>query len=72
MGDFKDWLLVILGNIFIVILAVRMIGAWMKREYGDMMTNAVLGLIVAYIVYDSDGAVGLMKRLAGMIFGNLF
>lgn len=69
LAGFKDWAIVVIGNIFIVILLVRMIGAWAKREYGDLMTNAVLAILIGFLVYANDAAIALIQRLGGLVFG---
>lgn len=68
-GAFKDWALLILGNIFIVIMAIRALTAYMKRDWGDFTTNLVVAIVIAYIVYANDSAMALLTRLANMVFG---
>lgn len=66
--DFKTAVLLILGNIFIIILAVRTLGHWMKREWGEMTAHIVGAILVAFVVYAPDTAVSLLNRAAETIF----
>lgn len=56
------------GNIFIIVLAVRMLGHYAKREWGEMVASLIGAIIVAFIVYANDAAVALLKRVGEMIF----
>lgn len=67
--SFKDWVLVIAGNVFIVVLVVRGIGHWVKREWGDLIVHFLVAILLAAFVYMTDQTVAVMKTLAKMIFG---
>ena len=45
-ADFKDWVLVIAGNIFIAILVLRAIGHYFKREWGELFGHIAAGVLV--------------------------
>lgn len=66
--DFKNAVLLLAGNIFIIVLAVRMLGHYAKREWGEMVASLIGAIIVAFIVYANDAAVALLKRVGEMIF----
>lgn len=68
-AEFKDWALILAGNIFIVILIVRIVGAYAKREWGELLTNFCAAVIIAALIYMNEQFVGLLKQLAGLIFG---
>lgn len=59
----KDAILVILGNIFIIILAVRAVSYYAKREWGDLITHVAAGILIAAIIYFPDQVVSLLKSL---------
>lgn len=68
-GAFKDWALVVLGNIFIVIMLVRAIMAYTKRDWGDFATNLIVAIVVAFLVYANDAAIALIVNIGRMVFG---
>lgn len=63
-GDgLKDNVLIILGNIFIIILAARAVGYYAKREWGELVTHLVAGILIAAIIYFPDQVVGMLKSM---------
>lgn len=69
-GDaFKDWVIAILGNIFIIIMAVRMVGHYTKREWGELIGNVIMAVIVAAIVYMPDQFIGLLRGVWNLFTG---
>lgn len=69
LSGLKDWIIVLAGNIFIVILVVRALGAYAKRDWGDLVTNLVVAVVIGFLVYANDSAVALIKHLANLAFG---
>ena len=69
LSGVKDWAILTVGNLFIIILLIRVIGAWAKREWGDLFTNLVGAVVIAFLVYANDSAVALLKQLANLAFG---
>ncbi|WP_237236693.1 hypothetical protein [Rothia nasimurium] len=72
MTDFaglKDWFIVIAGNLFIVIMIARALGAYAKRDWGDLITNLAVAVVIGFLVYANDSAVALIKHLANLAFG---
>lgn len=67
--ELKDWILLVAGNVFIVVLAVRAVGYYAKREWGEMLGHLVAGIIVAGLVYATDQSIGILRTLWGMIAG---
>ena len=66
----KDTVLVILGNIFIIILAARAVGYYAKREWGEMITHVVGGIFVAAVVYFPDDVVKFLKAMWSAFSGS--
>ncbi|MEU2086528.1 hypothetical protein ABZ569_32235 [Streptomyces albus] len=62
-ADLKTWVLVIVGNLFIAVLAVRLLGHYAKREWGDMVTNLIGAVILVGVIYFPDSFVSLLKAL---------
>lgn len=65
----KDWVIVVVGNVFIIILLFRVIGAWAKREWGELLTNLVMAVVIGFLVYANDAAIALIKQLGNLAFG---
>lgn len=59
----KDAILIILGNLFIIILAARAVGYYAKREWGELITHVAAGVVIAAIIYFPDEVVSLLKSL---------
>lgn len=60
-ANLKDWVLVIAGNIFIVILGVRAVTYYAKKEWGEMVGHLLAGVLVAACVYTPQTVVDLLK-----------
>ncbi|MER7112252.1 hypothetical protein [Streptomyces sp. NPDC000229] len=65
----KDWVLLIAGNIFIVILAVRGIGYYAKREWGELIGHLMAAVVIAGIVYAPNVAIGLFRGIWEKVAG---
>lgn len=68
-AEFKDWVLILAGNIFIVVLVFRSIGAYTKRDWGELITNIVAGIIIAGLIYANDTTMNLLKSIWNLIAG---
>lgn len=69
LSGLKDWFIVIAGNIFIIIMVGRAIGAYSKRDWGDLITNLAVAVVIGFLVYANDSAIALIKHLANLAFG---
>ncbi|MFF3764637.1 hypothetical protein ACFYYR_11200 [Streptomyces sp. NPDC001922] len=68
-SDLKKWILLIAGNVFIVILAVRGIGYYAKREWGELIGHLMAAVVIAGIVYAPNVAVDLFKGIWSKVAG---
>ena len=68
-AEFKDWALILAGNIFIVIFLVRVVGSYAKREWGELVTNFFAAAIIAALIYMNEQFIELLKGLASLVFG---
>ena len=57
----RDAVLVVLGNVCIVIHAVRAVGYYARREWGEMVMHLVGGVLVAAVIYFPSQVVELLK-----------
>lgn len=68
-AELKDYVIILAGNIFIVILVIRMISHWAKREWGELLTNFLIAVFIAWIVYSTDTFINFLRWLANKIAG---
>lgn len=69
-GDaFKDWVIAIIGNVFMIILVVRSVGYYMKREWGELIGHLLVAVVVASIVYFPDQFIGLLQGVWNLFTG---
>lgn len=61
-ADFKDWVLIIAGNIFIVILVIRSVGYYARKEWGEFVGHIVGAILVGGLIYANDAAMALLKQ----------
>ncbi|MET9183262.1 TcpD family membrane protein [Kitasatospora aureofaciens] len=67
---FKNWALLIIGNGFIIFCAFRLVGQFMKEEWGRMTTTIVAAVLVAGFVWFPDTAKTLLGDVWTKISGN--
>lgn len=67
--EFKDWVLAIAGNIFIVILVIRALGHWAKREWGDIIVHIIAAVLIGSFIYATDETLKVIKAIGHVIFG---
>jgi hypothetical protein len=68
-ADFKDWVLVIAGNIFIAILVLRSIGHYFKREWGELFGHLAAGVLVGGLIYANNETINVLKGFWGLLAG---
>ncbi|MET8703659.1 TcpD family membrane protein [Kitasatospora sp. NPDC004723] len=66
----KTWLLIIIGNFFIILIAARGVGHFMKQQWGELITMIVAGVVVAGFVYFPDTAIALLGDIWTKVSGN--
>ncbi|MFF6852751.1 hypothetical protein [Streptomyces antimycoticus] len=68
-AELKDWILIITGNVFFAILAMRATGHFLKKEWGEMVTMGVAAVFVAAVIWYPDGVkdvlTGIWNKVAG-------
>lgn len=68
-AEFTAWVIIVAGNVFIAILVVRMLSHYAKREWGDMLTNFLVAVFLAWIIYATDSFIAFLRWVAGRISG---
>ncbi|MFI9005523.1 MULTISPECIES: hypothetical protein [Streptomyces] len=65
----KTWVLLVVGNIFIAFLAIRAVGHFIKKEWGEMVSLLVAAVFVGGIIWAptvvKDMLLGIWNKVAG-------
>ncbi|MCF3100083.1 hypothetical protein [Streptomyces roseoverticillatus] len=67
--ELKTWVIAVAGNIFLIVLAVRAIGHYAKREWGELLAHFMAGVVVAGFVYASDSTKGMLTAIWNKVAG---
>lgn len=70
--SFEELVLKILGNVFMVIAAVRAIGYYVKKEWGEMIGHIIFSVVLAGFIYFTDQMLGIFKFLWNVTLGAWF
>ncbi|GAB3611552.1 hypothetical protein GCM10027414_36780 [Humibacter ginsengiterrae] len=70
--SFEQLALSIIGNIFLVVLVIRAFGAYLKKEWGDLITELVFAVILAGFIYFTDQMLAVLKFLWNITIGAWF
>ncbi len=65
----KNAILIIIGNAFIVFLAIRAFGAWARKEWGELFGVIAGAVLVAGIIYFPDQIVSLLQAIWKLLTG---
>ncbi|MET9365793.1 hypothetical protein ABZX93_33460 [Streptomyces sp. NPDC006632] len=65
----KTWVFLIAGNIFLIVLVVRAIGHYAKREWGDLIGHVIAGVVVAGFVFATDTTKGMFIEIWNKVAG---
>lgn len=67
--SFGNSIIAILGSLVMVILVVRIVIAYGKKQWGEMITEVVAVVFVGWFVWFPDSAKTTIKDVAKSIFG---
>ncbi|MFD4535583.1 hypothetical protein ACFWNL_35925 [Kitasatospora sp. NPDC058397] len=67
---FKNWALLLVGNVFAAWLAIRAVGHFIKKEWGDLIQMVFAALAVGAFVWFPDGVKTVLGDLWTKISGN--
>lgn len=70
--EFQELALKIVGNIFTVVFLVRALGAYIKKDWGDMISQIVFAVVLVGFIYFTDQAIGVLKFLWNITAGSWF
>lgn len=65
----KNAIITILGSLVMIILVIRIVTAYGKKQYGEMITELIAVIFVAWFVFTPDSAQSTIVSLAKTIFG---
>ncbi|MFK0296630.1 hypothetical protein ACIQU6_40020 [Streptomyces sp. NPDC090442] len=69
-SQLKDWILIVVGNLFVAFLALRALGHFLKKEWGEMVTLFVAAVAVAAVIWAPDTVKALLTGVWGKISGS--
>ncbi|MEU8580536.1 hypothetical protein [Streptomyces abikoensis] len=69
-AELQSWVLLVAGNIFLIVLAVRAIGHYAKREWGELLGHFVAGVVVAGFVFASDTSKAMLIAVWNKVAGS--
>ncbi|MFJ3673663.1 hypothetical protein ACIPSE_45200 [Streptomyces sp. NPDC090106] len=67
--ELKDWILIVVGNLFSAFLAIRAFGHFVKKEWGEMVTMGVGAVFVAALVWFPDDAKDVLGAVWEKVMG---
>lgn len=65
----RDWVLVLAGNIFIIIFVVRSVGAYGKKEWGELTINLLAAVLLVGLIYFNESFIELLRNVWQLIVG---
>ncbi|MGV9315206.1 TcpD family membrane protein [Streptomyces sp. NPDC003691] len=68
-AELKDWVLIVVGNLFAAFLAVRALGHFIKKEWGEMVTLLVAAVFVGAIVWAPEAVQDMLTGVWGKVSG---
>ena len=60
----KTTVLAVLGVAFLIVLVVRIFNHWTKSDWGKMVGEVVVAVVVAVFVFFPDTALAIIKNVA--------
>ncbi|TLQ38868.1 hypothetical protein [Streptomyces marianii] len=69
-AELKDWILIVVGNLFAAFLAIRALGHFLKKEWGEMITLAVAAVFVGAIIWAPDTVQTFLEDVWGKVSGS--
>lgn len=69
LSSTKDWILAAAGTVVIIILIVRIVMAYGRKQWGEMVTEMLGGAFVLWFCFFNDNAIQTLKTIAQAIFG---
>lgn len=67
--EFREAVLVLAGNIFIIIFVVRSIGAYGRKDWGELVMNFLAAILIAGLIYANAAVIEMLKTVWGLITG---
>lgn len=68
-SELKDWVFVVGGNAFWIILLVRAIGYFFKEAWGKLITFTTAAVVMVGILYFPDAMKAVLSGVWGKVSG---
>lgn len=65
----KDGILLLIGNAFLVVLAVVAFRCWATKQWGELVAVFAGAVVVAGFIYFPSQSVALLQKLWEQLFG---
>lgn len=62
-----ELILKIVGNIFLIILVIRALGHYSKKEWGELIGHLVVSVILVGFIYFTSQTLGILKGIWTMV-----
>ncbi|PRZ39670.1 hypothetical protein CLV47_11834 [Antricoccus suffuscus] len=69
LDSLKNLVIKVLGTVLIIILLVRIMNAYAKRQWGEIVAEVIGVIVVGFFVWTPDTAIGLLQDITSSIFG---
>ncbi|MEU6467487.1 TcpD family membrane protein [Streptomyces sp. NPDC046976] len=69
-SELKIWILLVVGNMFAAFLAIRALGHFVKREWGEMVTLFVAAVAVGAVIWAPDSVKALLTGVWDKVSGS--
>lgn len=70
LSGFTNVVLKLVGSIVLIILIVRLVNAYGKRQWGELVTEILAFIVIGFVVYFPQQALALLKSIMTSIFGS--
>ncbi|OEJ20884.1 hypothetical protein [Streptomyces subrutilus] len=68
-AELYSWIAIIAGNIFLIVLIVRAVGHYAKREWGELVGHVITGVIVAGFVFATEATKNMFVEIWTKVAG---
>ena len=68
LDTLKNLVIQVLGTVLIIILLVRVMNAYAKRQWGEIVAEVIGVVVVGFFVWTPDTAISLIQSITSSIF----
>ncbi len=64
----KNTVIQIAATVLVIVLVFRLLSAWTKRSYGEIIVEIVAVLVIGFFIWTPDSAVAALQGITSSIF----